>query len=313
MKSHARADQGAGLPNSCPPTGVGVDSCRAPAHTASIRSEWPRCERALALIEKTAGADEVFEFERNPMDTVAIVTGGSRGIGRSIVQRLALRGHQIVMPYASDDDAAQEVARLVEMIGGAVHPVRCDVADVSAPQRIADVAESIGELTVLVNNAGITGPIGPLRGASDETLHRVVDVNLMATMRLSREIVTRWESRAPRTDRGIVNLSSIAAKSGASGEYVWYAAAKAAIEAFTVGLAGEVAGQQVRVNAVRAGTTATSLHARAGRPDRAARVGARVPLGRPAAPDDIAAAVDWLCSPDASYVTGAVLTVAGGS
>lgn len=243
------------------------------------------------------------------MGAAAIVTGGTRGIGRAVVRRLVRRGHVVLFTYTSDEEGAAEVVR--EAGAGAV-PLRCDVTAPDAPARIVDRAETLGELTVLVNNAGVTGRIGPLRTADDDTIARVLDVNLTATIRLCREVVARWESRLPRRDRAIVNVSSIAARTGAPGEYVWYAASKAGVEALTVGLAKEVAGQGVRVNAVSPGTTDTGIHARAGRPDRAAAVGARTPLGRAAAPDEVAAAVDWLVSAEASYVTGVVLDVSGG-
>lgn len=241
--------------------------------------------------------------------TVVVVTGGSRGIGRAIVERLTRRGHIVLFTYSADEEGAAEVAH---DLGDAVVPLRCDVAAPDAPTHIINAAEELGELTVLVNNAGITGPIGPLRTVRDDTISRVIEVNLTATIRLCREVVTRWESREPREDRSIVNISSVAARTGAPGEYVWYAASKAGVEALTVGLAKEVAAQRVRVNAVSPGTTNTTIHALAGRPDRAAEVGARMPLGRPADPDEVAAAVAWLTTAEASYVTGTVLNVSGG-
>jgi NAD(P)-dependent dehydrogenase (short-subunit alcohol dehydrogenase family) len=244
--------------------------------------------------------------------TVALVTGGSRGIGESIVLRLARRGHAVVFTYTSDAEGADRVVADAAREGLVVRALRGDITADDAPPRIADAAEELGTLTVLVNNAGVTGPIGPLRTVTDSTLHRVIEVNLTATLRLCREVVNRWEARGPLPDRSIVNITSIAARTGAPGEYVWYAASKAGVEALTVGLAREVAGHGVRVNAVSPGTTRTTIHARAGRPDRAAEVGARAPLGRAASADEIAAAVEWLTTGDAAYVTGAVLDVAGG-
>ena len=241
--------------------------------------------------------------------TVAVVTGGSRGIGRAVVERLSRRGHRVLFTYSSDETAAADVA---QAFGDAVAPLRCDMSDPNASTRIIDAAEELGDLTVLVNNAGITGPIGPLRTVRDHTISRVLEVNLAATIRLCREAVTCWEATEPRENRSIVNVSSVAARTGAPGEYVWYAASKAGVEALTVGLAKEVAAQRIRVNAVSPGTTDTTIHARAGRPDRAAQVGARMPLGRAATPDEIAAAIEWLTTAEASYVTGAVLNVSGG-
>lgn len=246
-------------------------------------------------------------------DTVAVVTGGSRGIGAAIVERLARRGHTVLLVYSTDARGAEQTAKRASSTHARVVPFRCDIAGTDAPHQIFDAAEAIGDLVVLVNNAGVTGRLGPLRTATDETIRSVIDIDLTATIRLSREAVVRWEARLPRDDRNIVNVSSIAARTGAPGEYVWYAAAKAGVNAFTVGLAREVAGQGIRVNAVNPGTTVTTIHERAGRPDRAVEVGARSPLGRPAAPHEIAAAVEWLSSTEASYVTGSILDVAGGT
>lgn len=244
--------------------------------------------------------------------TVAIVTGGSRGIGAAVVRRLTRRGHAVVFTYTSDETGADEVVAQAATSDAEVLPLRCDITDPDAPQRIIDAAEELGDLVILVNNAGITGPIGPLRTVTDATLARVVAVNLTATLRLCREAVTRWEQRVQREDRSIINVTSVAARTGAPGEYVWYAASKAGVEALTVGLAKEVAGQGIRVNAVSPGTTSTTIHARAGRPNRAAEVGARAPLGRAGFPDEIAAAVEWLTTSEAGYVTGTILDVAGG-
>lgn len=243
--------------------------------------------------------------------TVAVVTGGSRGIGRAIVDRLTARGHAVVFTFSSDEAGASEVAGQAAARGATVLPVRCDVTDPHGSAAVWDAADELGDVTILVNNAGVTGRLGLLRDVSDETLARVMDVNVIAPMRWSREAVVRWHG-APRRDRSIVMISSIAARIGSPGEYTWYAASKAAVNSFAIGLAKEVGPDGVRVNAVNAGTTRTTIHARAGNPDRAAQVGARVPLGRPAEPDEIAAAVDWLAGPDSGYVTGAVLDVAGG-
>lgn len=245
--------------------------------------------------------------------TVAVVTGGSRGIGAAVVERLARRGHPVLLVYSTDDAGAEATAERAATSLAPVVPFRCDVSGPDAPSRIFAAAEQHGEPGILVNNAGITGRLGPLGTASDDTIRSVVDVDLTAPMRLSREAVVRWSSRETRDDRSVVNVSSIAARTGAPGEYVWYAAAKAGLNAFTVGLAKEVGPHGIRVNAVNPGTTTTTIHERAGRPHRAVEVGARSPLGRPAAPHEIAAAIEWLTTPEAGYVTGAVLDVAGGT
>jgi NAD(P)-dependent dehydrogenase (short-subunit alcohol dehydrogenase family) len=161
-----------------------------------------------------------------------------------------------------------------------------------------------------VNNAGVTGRIGPFRETDPATLRRVIDVNVIGTMLCAREALARWAERG--TAGVMVNIPSIAATLGSPGEYVHYAASKGTIDAFTVGLARESAPMGVRVNAVAPGTVFTDIHAAAGEPDRPARVVSRVPMGRIGEPDEIANAVLWLLSPRLSYVTGAILRVAGG-
>jgi NAD(P)-dependent dehydrogenase (short-subunit alcohol dehydrogenase family) len=209
--------------------------------------------------------------------------------------------------YARDEGAA---ARLAAELPGVV-PVRADVADPAAVRALFDAAEAaLGPVTALVNNAGVTGPLGRFRDTSVATVRQVLDVNVVGTMVCAQEALRRWEERGAAGR--IVNVSSVAAALGAPGEYVHYAASKAAVEAFTLGLAREVAAQGVRVNAVAPGTVHTDIHAAAGDPDRPARVVARVPMGRIGEPAEIAAAVLWLLSDEASYVTGAVLRASGG-
>ncbi|GAA3932611.1 SDR family oxidoreductase [Actinomadura viridis] len=248
---------------------------------------------------------------------VAIVTGGSRGIGRAVVERLCRDGHAVVFTHSSSDAEAARVESDVRAAGHQVWAERLDVTGDDAPGRLFDLAEARGRVTALVNNAGVTGPLGPLTGLPDADLRRIVDVNLTAPARLCREAARRWADGGG-TDgggtvrRAIVNVSSVAARTGSPHEYVVYAATKAAVETLTLGLARELGTAGILVNAVSPGTTDTTIHARAGEPGRARRVAASVPLRRPADPAEIAAAVSWLLSPDASYVTGTVLNVAGG-
>lgn len=245
--------------------------------------------------------------------TVAIVTGGSRGIGAAVVRRLAAAGHHVLLVYSQDDHDAAVTAKRCTTETAKVVPCKCDIAAPGSAEVVFDGAAQLGVQVILVNNAGVTGRISSLADSDAEAIRDAVDVDLTATILLCREAMIRWTDAGRARQRSIVNLSSVAAKTGSPGEYVWYAAAKAGVNALTVGLAVEAASHGIQVNAVSPGTTATTIHARAGRPDRATEVGARSPMGRPAQPEEIAAAVEWLVGPEASYVNGAILDVAGGT
>ncbi len=240
-----------------------------------------------------------------------VVTGGSRGIGAATVRLAAAAGYDVCFTYHEQGDAAHALVQEIRALGREATCIQADVADDDVADRVFAHAASLPRaITGLVNNAGVTGPIGPFHAADTKTLRRVLEVNVMGTMSFSRHAVRMWlEQGRPGH---IVNVSSIAAASGAPGEYVHYAASKAAVEGFTVGLAREVAAQGIRVNAVAPGTTLTDIHAAAGEPDRPKRIAARVPMGRIARAEEIAEAVMWLLSERAGYVTGSVLKVAGG-
>ena len=242
---------------------------------------------------------------------VLVVTGGSRGIGAAIVRGAAARGYSVAFSYRDNAGAARKLAAELTETGARVHAIRGEVADPAFASALFDEAtETVGPVTAVVNNAGITGPLGPFRDVPADTLRRVIDVNLLGTMQVAQEAVRRWQ--AAGVAGRLVNISSIAATLGAPGEYVHYAASKAAVDAFTIGLGKEVAGSGIRVNAVAPGTAYTDIHAAAGEPDRPERVVSRVPLGRIASPEEIANAVLWLLSDDASYVTATVLRISGG-
>lgn len=242
---------------------------------------------------------------------VVIVTGGSRGIGAAICRAAARDGYDVCVSFVENAAAAEAVCADVSAAGGRAAAVKGDVADPAFAARLFDeCAERLGPASALVNNAGVTGAIGPFRAATVETMRRVLDVNLLGTMVCAQEAVRRWEASGTRGR--IVNLSSIAGTTGSPDEYVAYAATKGGVETFTVGLAKEVATAGIRVVAVAPGIVHTDIHATSGEPGRPARVVSRVPMARVGEPEEIAEAVVWLLSEKASYVTGTVLRVSGG-
>lgn len=252
-----------------------------------------------------------------PPSPVAIITGGTRGIGRAIAERLYQAGYHVLVTHSSSPDDAQalELALAAQpstarTSSPVYRALQIDVTAADAPARIFDAAEQLGTVVALINNAGITGGQGLLTDLTDDTLRRVLAVNLEAPVRLSREAARRWHNRTSRSD--IIHITSVAARTGSPNEYVVYAATKGALETFTIGLARELAVSHIHVNAVSPGTIDTTIHARSGEPGRAQRVAQSVPLRRPGQATDIAHAVAWLLSDEASYVTGAVIPVTGG-
>lgn len=247
------------------------------------------------------------------MPEVVIITGAGRGIGAATAWAAALRDYAVCVNYLRDEHAAGSVVGRITAAGGRAIAVRADVAAPADVAHLFDQAErALGPVTALVNNAGTTGRITRFEGLDLPTLRRVIDVNLIGTMLCAQEAVRRFSTGHGGKGGSIVNVSSVAAALGSAGEYVHYAATKAAVETFTIGLAREVAREGIRVNAVAPGTVATEIHAAGGDPDRPARVAARIPLGRVGGPEEIAEAIVWLLSPAASYTTGAVLKVSGG-
>ncbi|MFE4369595.1 SDR family NAD(P)-dependent oxidoreductase [Streptomyces sp. NPDC056835] len=241
---------------------------------------------------------------------VTIVTGGSRGIGASTCVRLAADGHDLVLGHVSNDAAAEETAAAVRATGARCVTVRVDTSEEADVERLFDTAMTeLGPVTGLVNNAGVTGPLGRLADTRTADLRRVIDVNLLGYLLCCRRAA---RDMAALGSGAIVNVSSAAATLGAPGEYVHYAATKAATDALTIGLSKELGPNGIRVNAVAPGVINTEMHAAMGDPDRPAKAAAGIPLGRPGEPAEIAAAVAWLLSDDASYTTGTVLRVSGG-
>ncbi|WP_328666908.1 glucose 1-dehydrogenase [Streptomyces sp. NBC_00322] len=241
---------------------------------------------------------------------VTIVTGGSRGIGAATCVRLAADGHDLTLAYLSNSAAADEVAAAVRAAGARCVTVQADTSEEADVERLFDTAaRELGPVTGLVNNAGVTGPLGRLADTRTSDLRRVVEVNLLGYLLCCRRAA---RDMAALGSGAIVNISSAAATLGSPGEYVHYAATKAATDALTVGLAKELGPDGIRVNAVAPGVINTDMHATMGDPDRPSKAATTIPLGRPGEPEEIAAAVAWLLSPDASYTTGTVLRVSGG-
>lgn len=239
-----------------------------------------------------------------------IITGSGRGIGAATARLAAKQGYRVCINYVRDQAAAHATVADIHEAGGVAIATPGDVGDIDDVARLfATTEKELGPLDGLVNNAGITGRIGQFADADRATFEAVVQTNILGTLYCAREAVRRF---LPRRKGVIVNLSSVAATTGAPNEYVHYAASKAAIDAFTVGLAKEVAAHGIRVNAVAPGSTLTDIHATAGEPDRPTRVKDRIPMRRLADAEEIARAVLWLLSEEASYVTGAVLRVSGG-
>jgi NAD(P)-dependent dehydrogenase (short-subunit alcohol dehydrogenase family) len=244
---------------------------------------------------------------------VVIITGGSRGIGAATAGLAARRGWSVGVGYRDDADAAAEVVAQCEAAGVGAVAVRADVTDEVAVVGLFDaVTGALGPVTALVNNAGIVGGQGRLDELPLARLRRVLAVNVVGAFLSAREAVRRMSTRRGGQGGCIVNISSRAAVLGSPGEYIDYAASKGAVDTLTVGLAREVVGEGIRVNGVRPGIVRTELHASGGEPGRVERVGPLVPMGRAGEPDEVAAAIVWLMSDEASYVTGAILDVGGG-
>jgi NAD(P)-dependent dehydrogenase (short-subunit alcohol dehydrogenase family) len=243
---------------------------------------------------------------------VALVTGASRGIGAATARRLAGLGWSVCLGYRTEADAAEAVAADCRSHGVAAVTVAADLADPRSLPAVFAAADALGRLTVLVNNAGIVAHRSRVDELEIERVERMFAVNVVAPVLACGEAVRRMSTTHGGAGGVIVNVSSTAARLGSPGEWVDYAASKGAIDTLTIGLAREVADEGIRVNAVRPGLIDTGIHAASGQPDRVERMAPAVPMGRGGTPEEVAGAVAWLCSEDASYVTGALLDVGGG-
>jgi NAD(P)-dependent dehydrogenase (short-subunit alcohol dehydrogenase family) len=247
------------------------------------------------------------------MNQVLLITGAGRGIGAATAKLAAARGYAVAVNYRSDRGAAEQVVAAIEASGGQAIALQADVAIESEVERLFDSCDSaLGPLTALVNNAGILEHHMRVEEMDAARLQRVFATNVIGSFLCARQAVRRMSTRRGGTGGSVVNVSSSAARLGSANEYVDYAASKGAIDTFTVGLSREVAEDGIRVNAVRPGVVYTQMHASGGEPNRVDRVKSAVPMQRGGEPEEIARAILWLLSPEASYTTGAILDVSGG-
>ena len=247
------------------------------------------------------------------MTSTLLITGGSRGIGAATALLAARRGWDVAINYARDQAAAEHVAAQVRALGRRALVLQADVADEAQVLALfAAVDAQFGALHGLVNNAGVVDRPARVDEMSLQRLMRMFAINLTGSFLCAREAVKRMSTRHGGNGGVIVNLSSAAARLGSPGQYVDYAAAKAGVDTFTLGLAREVASEGIRVNAVRPGIIETDIHASGGQPDRAKQMAPMVPMQRAGTAVEVAMAIVWLLSDEASYTTGAVLDVSGG-
>ena len=247
------------------------------------------------------------------MKPVALITGGSRGIGAATALRAAQQGFAVAVNYTRHADAANAVVQQIIAAGGTAIAVQADVADEAQVLAMYQAIDTqLGPVTALVNNAGVVDVAARVDEMSVQRIRRMFDINVLGTFICTREALKRMSTRHGGEGGCIVNVSSVAARLGGPGQYVDYGASKGAIDTFTVGLAKEVATEGVRVNAVRPGIIETEIHASGGQPDRVQQMAPLVPMQRAGSAEEVANTIVWLLGPDASYVTGANIDVAGG-
>ena len=247
------------------------------------------------------------------MERVVLVTGGSRGIGAATARLAAQRGWSVAVNYTSNEAAAHQVVQAVREAGRRAIAVRADVADEAQVVRMfEEVDAQLGRITDLVNNAGVVDVAARVDEMSGARLQRMFGINVIGSILCAREAVRRMSTRHGGRGGAIVNVSSAASRLGSPSQYVDYASAKGAVDAFTLGLAKEVAAEGIRVNAVRPGLIETDIHASGGIPDRVKQLAHQVPMQRGGSAEEVANAIVWLLSAEASYTTMSLLEVSGG-
>jgi len=246
------------------------------------------------------------------VNPVVLVTGGARGIGAATARLAAQRGYAVCVNFRRDEAAARGVVDAIAAGGGKASAVRGDVACEADVIAMFDAAARLGPVAALVNNAGILERQTRLDEMDAGRFERVLATNVIGTMLCAREAVRRMSTRHGGRGGGIVNVSSVASSLGSPAEYIDYAASKGAVDSFTIGLAREVAGEGIRVNAVRPGVIYTEIHASGGEPGRVERVKQNVPMKRGGEAEEVARAILWLLSDESSYCTGAFIDVSGG-
>ena len=243
---------------------------------------------------------------------VLVVTGGSRGIGAATCRLAAEQGYAVVVNYAGNVTAAEAVCHEIHATGGEAVAVRGDVSLQEDVEHIFRAADRLGTLVGLVNNAGMIAEARRVDEMDAARIARMLAVNVTGSLLCAGAAIRRMSSRHGGKGGSIVNVTSVAAKLGGSGAYADYAASKGAIDTFTIGLAQEVAGEGIRVNGVRPGIIDTEFHAHGGDPDRAQKLASSIPVGRAGTSEEVAKAILWLLSDEASYTTGATIAVTGG-